>query len=483
MTKSQLLSIDDNEWKNAEEYFRTHTNENKYSKNSEGVSHTFYRGMSFNNGPGGQLIVAVANMSLIEERKHKLGEGAFGRVKVAQDKEGNCFAIKLEQSNTGDTLNSGRELASGIGFLKKLGTYRSSDNLSNDKQFSILELKKGKELEKKIYFSIDSFFGIRVFKKNLSTKDKLFAALSASSSIQSIHDLGYVHSDIKPANFMYNKENGLITVSAIDFDLSRKVGEIYLGGTPFYSAPEIFQSVNPLLNTNQDIFSLGRVFLEDFDIDNDIVEDMVNVNPSQRPNIYEVQLKLMAELLNRKDLTTRERTDLEDKKNILIGILKRDANSNSSLIDNINSNELFKSKIDRITSKEDLNSLYNEYRYSRKSSSITGMMYNQFKSTSHLLSDRNNIRNEQIDKLYNAINAYQASNIIDKEIYYGNLMYLLDSLMKDTKKGSFTSNEFNLLNSGLHQLCSDIKGELKAKHPEFSNKQSVSQSNQPKKIN
>lgn len=92
------------------------------------------------------------------------------------------------------------------------------------------------------------------------------------------------------------------------------------------------------------------------------------------------------------------------------------------------------------------------------------MMYNQFKSTSHLINDNNKIRNEQIDELYDAINDYKSSNNTDKNTNYDKLMNFLDSLMQDTKKGSFSGNEFNLLNSGLHQLCSDLKGELEAKH-------------------
>lgn len=77
--------------------------------------------------------------------------------------------------------------------------------------------------------------------------------------LETLHDSGYVHSDIKPANIMVNR---LGNVKLVDYGRAVHVGEkmTILLGTPMYMAPEIHQRKPSLVQS--DLFSVGLVGIE-----------------------------------------------------------------------------------------------------------------------------------------------------------------------------------------------------------------------------
>jgi serine/threonine protein kinase len=80
-----------------------------------------------------------------------------------------------------------------------------------------------------------------------------------------IHEIGYLHLDIKPANILID-DNGYIKIS--DYGLCQKISDLnnlddIFEGDSKYISPEVFNRKSPKdLNSKCDIFSLGLSILE-----------------------------------------------------------------------------------------------------------------------------------------------------------------------------------------------------------------------------
>jgi serine/threonine protein kinase len=77
--------------------------------------------------------------------------------------------------------------------------------------------------------------------------------------LETLHEMGFIHSDVKPANVMINR---LGYVKLIDYGRAMLVDEkmTLLLGTPVYMAPEVH--TERVARTRSDIYSLGLVGLE-----------------------------------------------------------------------------------------------------------------------------------------------------------------------------------------------------------------------------
>lgn len=77
--------------------------------------------------------------------------------------------------------------------------------------------------------------------------------------LETLHEMGFVHSDVKPANIMITR---LGYVKLVDYGRAVKAGEpvTYLMGTPIYMAPE--NHLREPGTERSDIYSLGLVGLE-----------------------------------------------------------------------------------------------------------------------------------------------------------------------------------------------------------------------------
>jgi serine/threonine-protein kinase len=84
--------------------------------------------------------------------------------------------------------------------------------------------------------------------------DILDTFIQSAQGLKSMHDLGYVHCDIKPNNILRNDKGH---VKVIDFGQSCKVGTVKerIQGTPDYIAPEQVDRLP--ISVQTDVFNLG----------------------------------------------------------------------------------------------------------------------------------------------------------------------------------------------------------------------------------
>jgi serine/threonine-protein kinase len=78
--------------------------------------------------------------------------------------------------------------------------------------------------------------------------------IQAAEGLKAMHQLGYVHCDIKPNNIMHNDQG---KVKVIDFGQSARIGTVKerIQGTPDFIAPE--QVARKEISVQTDVFNLG----------------------------------------------------------------------------------------------------------------------------------------------------------------------------------------------------------------------------------
>lgn len=144
----------------------------------------------------------------------------------------------------------------------------SVNGVTKAKQYQIMPLFSGENLFEFINNRGVLFDG--KFTLSLSFQHKLLLCKATAQSVQNLHEKNFVHNDIKPENFMIEKNQGSFKATLIDVDDVCFVGRSLPNrpvGTSIYSAPEYSRSTfcdNITANKTADIWSLGRVFVDIF---------------------------------------------------------------------------------------------------------------------------------------------------------------------------------------------------------------------------
>jgi serine/threonine protein kinase len=135
--------------------------------------------------------------------------------------------------------------------------------------------------------------------------------LQVIDGLEHIHSKGIVHGDLKLENIYVNSDD---QIKIGDFGDSNKVGDMGLGGTPVYMAPEILTDrYSHKYNYTSDIWSLGVIlyimlfnsepFLNDSKIllveysfpesasefSKDLISKILQLNPESRPSLKEIR--------------------------------------------------------------------------------------------------------------------------------------------------------------------------------------------------
>lgn len=314
--KSSKLDVKDTEWDIAKQIAAV--NQKKITaqsmfkidrKKHHGLNHSFL-------SVDGKLIALARGKSFINEAgitsEGILGHGAYSVCKIGQNEKGERFAIKIEPAHS-NRNNDEESIMAKLGVFKGAFTKKRpietpwiNSKTIKDKRIIVQKLQPGKELS--FYISKKCF--------SLDYSEYTHLALKLASAIRSMHDANIVHGDIKPENFIVDKQGAFFNVAAVDFGFSvellpETLYERSKGHTPKYSSPETLQS--HVVSKASDVYALGKVFKIHFDfshlqmqgfderMNNDPVccaselhatlTDMLNAGSEKRPTIHEVAEK------------------------------------------------------------------------------------------------------------------------------------------------------------------------------------------------
>jgi len=177
-----------------------------------------------------------------------LGEGAASKLYRVRDKHGKEFCLKrvvkesASQQRFIDQAVTEYEVSKRIEspLIRKVHKLiRQRALLRTSEVLVLMELVEGQTLESVKFNSMVGYC-------------KLFHA--AAKGLKCMHDVGYVHADIKPNNIMVTAQG---KVKLIDFGQSCKNGTVKerIQGTPDYIAPE--QVKRQPITPKTDMFNLG----------------------------------------------------------------------------------------------------------------------------------------------------------------------------------------------------------------------------------
>lgn len=140
---------------------------------------------------------------------------------------------------------------------KNLQKVIESFKFEND-YYIILEFIDGVDL--KIFLKKNK----KLLRRDYSIVKTIF--IDILTGLKVIHESGYVHGDIKPANIIISEHNGDYKATIIDYGQAREsCKRIYMKDLPFsmlYSSPEQVLKANSIVNNKSDIFSVGITMYE-----------------------------------------------------------------------------------------------------------------------------------------------------------------------------------------------------------------------------
>lgn len=191
--------------------------------------------------------------------KKLLGRGTAGIVYQAFDKHLNKdVAVKVFLKQSGPTANGGA--GGSVDIVEKcLAEARAMTALShpniveiysvakkNERPFIVMELLTGDRLDTIIasHLLVEEHRALRM-------------AIDVASGLQAVHNAGFAHLDVKPANIQMTGQG---ICKLLDYDTARSQRDIEtsgagLVGTPYYVAPEIIRRMP--VDFRADMYSLG----------------------------------------------------------------------------------------------------------------------------------------------------------------------------------------------------------------------------------
>ncbi len=190
----------------------------------------------------------------------KLAAGATGELYLADDPQKGQVAIKTLQlvrqypkqvdreSATKRILQAARALAQ----LEHPNLVQIYDaQAADDALYIVMEYLPGRNL---------SYY---IAKEQLSLDEVFGVTIKAARGLAYAHQHGVIHRDVKPANIVYNRSSGAVTVT--DFGLSILTGSAkrktkMFAGTPYYMAPE--QISGNQVDARADIYALGATLFQ-----------------------------------------------------------------------------------------------------------------------------------------------------------------------------------------------------------------------------
>ena len=197
----------------------------------------------------------------------KLGEGGFGSVWAAEQKEPVRRRVALKIIKLGmDTQQvvarfEAERQALALMDHPNIAKVLDAGATNTGRPYFVMELVKG--------MSITHYCD----QEKLSSETRLDLFIKVCHAIQHAHQKGIIHRDIKPSNIMVTLHDGVPVPKVIDFGIAKATQQeltektIYTQysqfiGTPAYMSPEQAEMSGLDIDTRSDIYSLGVLLYE-----------------------------------------------------------------------------------------------------------------------------------------------------------------------------------------------------------------------------
>ncbi len=197
----------------------------------------------------------------------KVGEGGFGSVYVAEQREPVKRRVALKVIKLGmDT----KEVVARFEAERQALAMMDHPNIAK-------VLDAGATESGRPYFVMELVRGIRITdycdQNQLPTLDRLKLFIQVCNAVQHAHQKGIIHRDLKPSNILVTLHDGVPVPKVIDFGIAKATQQeltdktVYTQlqqfiGTPAYISPEQAEMSGLDIDTRADIYSLGVLLYE-----------------------------------------------------------------------------------------------------------------------------------------------------------------------------------------------------------------------------
>ncbi len=197
----------------------------------------------------------------------KIGEGGFGSVWMAEQKEPVKRRVALKIIKLG--MDTKQVIAR---FEAERQALALMDHPNIAKVFDAGATEAGRP-----FFVMELIKGVPILEysdtEKLDTKSRLDLFIKVCNAIQHAHQKGIIHRDIKPSNVMITLHDGVPVPKVIDFGIAKATNQELttktlftqhrqMIGTPAYMSPEQAEMSGLDIDTRSDIYSLGVLLYE-----------------------------------------------------------------------------------------------------------------------------------------------------------------------------------------------------------------------------